>query len=218
MAETIVLEANRRQVIGKHVRRLRRDGVVPGVLYGPEFESLPVQMDEGALRAMLLEAGGSQIIQLKVEGETYNALVRGVQRAPIRGDLLHVDFYRVRMDVKIRTEVPVVLVGDVDAFEKIGGVIIHEMNSVEVECLPGDLPAEIPVEIVSLKEIGDMILASDLPKLPGVTYHNIEPNEVIVTTSYLQRLEVEEEAEAAPEEEEPELIRRRPAEEEEEEV
>ncbi len=126
--------------------------------------------------------------------------------------MLHVDFYRVRMDVAIRTEVPVVLKGSVEAFEKLGGAILHEMNSVLIECLPTDLPAEIPVDISNLKQIGDVILASALPVLPGVTYH-VEPNEVVVTTTYLER--AAEEEVAAPEEEEPELIRRRAEEEEE---
>jgi large subunit ribosomal protein L25 len=215
MAEMLVLEATKRTVIGKHVRHLRRNGIIPGVLYGPEFEPVQVQMPWVELRAALLAAGGSQIIELKVDGEPYTALVRNVQRRPLRSEVLHVDFYRVRMDVAIRTEVPVVLKGSVEAFEKLGGAILHEMNSVLVECLPTDLPAEVPVDISVLKQIGDVILASALPVLPGVTYH-VEPNEVVVTTTYLER--AAEEEVVAPEEAEPELIRRRPEEEEEEEV
>src|SRR3990170_4798059 len=112
MAEMVVLEATKRTVIGKHVRHLRSDGMVPGVLYGPEFEAVQLQMPQIELRAALLAAGGSQIIQLNVDGEPYNALVRNVQRRPVRGELPPVDFYHVRMDVLIRNVVPVVLVGD----------------------------------------------------------------------------------------------------------
>lgn len=214
MAETMVLEATKRQLIGKEVRHLRAEGVIPGVLYGPTFDAIPLQVEWANLRPVLMEAGGSQIIEINLDGERYNALVRQVQRSPIRGDVLHIDFYRVRMDVAIRTEVPIVLVGDVDHLEDLGGVLIHEMTSVEVECLPADLPSEVPVDVSGLREIGDTILASELPELPGVRYH-VDPKDVIVATTYLQRAE-EEEEEVREGAEEPELIRRREEDEDEE--
>lgn len=215
MAETIVLEAARREQTGKEVRHLRAEGIIPGVLYGPTFDAINLQVEWAKLRPVLMEAGGSQIIQINLEGEEYNALVRHVQRAPLRGDVLHIDFYRVRMDVAIRTEVPITLVGNADHLEDLGGVLIHEMNSVEVECLPGDLPAEVQIDISGLAEIGDSILAAALPELPGVTYH-VDPGDVVVATTYLQRAEEEEEEEEEILEEgdEPELIRRREEEEE----
>jgi len=215
MAETIVLEAARREQTGKEVRHLRAEGIIPGVLYGPTFDAINLQVEWAKLRPVLMEAGGSQIIQIKLGGEEYNALVRHVQRAPLRGDVLHIDFYRVRMDVAIRTEVPIALVGNADHLEDLGGVLIHEMNSVEVECLPGDLPAEVQIDISGLAEVGDSILASALPELPGVTYH-VDPGDVVVATTYLQRAEEEEEEEEEILEEgdEPELIRRREEEEE----
>lgn len=215
MAETIVLEAAKREQTGKEVRHLRAEGIIPGVLYGPTFDAINLQVEWAKLRPVLMEAGGSQIIQINLEGEEYNALVRHVQRAPLRGDVLHIDFYRVRMDVAIRTEVPIALVGNADHLEDLGGVLIHEMNSVEVECLPGDLPAEVQIDISGLAEVGDSILASALPELPGVTYH-VDPGDVVVATTYLQRAEEEEEEEEEILEEgdEPELIRRREEEEE----
>ena len=97
MADKIVLEVNRREIEGKGVRQLRRQGVVPGVLYGPTIESIPLQVEWTTLRPVLREAGGSQLIEMSIAGEeTHNALVRSVQRDPIRGDVLHIDFYRVR--------------------------------------------------------------------------------------------------------------------------
>ena len=127
--------------------------------------------------------------------------------------MTHIDFYRVRMDVAIRTEVPIVLEGDLDRFDDMDGTVIHELTSVMVECLPTDLPAAITVDISALKEIGDMILASDLPKLPGVSYL-VNDEDVIVTTAYLRRAaeEAEAEGEGAAE---PELVRRHEEEDEE---
>lgn len=216
MAETIVLQAAKRTVTGKEVRHLRREGIIPGVLYGPGFDALSVQVPWIDLRPVLLEAGGSRVIELMIDGEKYNALVRSVQRTPIRGDVMHIDFYRVQMDVAIRTEVPIVLTGSADAIEDADGVLVHELMTITVECLPSDLPSEIPVDVSGLTEIGQMILVSDLPELPGVTYHDA-PDTVVVTTTYQQRATAEEEEEAAAEAgEEPELIRRQEEDEDEE--
>lgn len=220
MAETIVLQTAKRTVTGKEVRHLRREGIIPGVLYGPGLEPLSLQVPWTDLRSVLLHAGGSRVIELSVDGEKYNALVRSVQRTPIRGDVMHIDFYRVQMDVAIRTEVPVVLTGNADAIEDADGVLVHELMSLTVECLPGDLPSEITVDVSGLTEVGQMILVSDLPELPGVTYHD-GPDTVIVSTTYQQRAteeeEEEEEAVEAEEGEEPELIRRQDEEDEDEE-
>lgn len=206
MAETIVLNAAKRAVTGKEVRHLRREGQIPGVLYGPGIEPVSVQVPWLELRPVLLKAGGTHVIQVSVEGEQYNALIKNVQRAPIRGDVLHVDFYRVRMDVAIRTEVPVVLTGSADAIEDADGVLVHELMSILVECLPGDLPSEITVDVSGLTEIGQMILVSDLPELPGVSYHEA-PETVVVTTTYARAAAEGEEEEAEAEAgEEPELI------------
>jgi large subunit ribosomal protein L25 len=147
MADMIVLEASKRTVTGKEVRHLRAQGLIPGVLYGPEFEALHLQIPWADLRPTLLEVGGSKIIELHIDGETYNALVRDVQRAPLRGDVLHIDFYRVRMDVVIRTEVPIAVSGNTEPIEELGGIVVQEMTSIEVECLPTHLPAQIEVDV-----------------------------------------------------------------------
>ncbi|MBI5959681.1 MAG: 50S ribosomal protein L25 [Chloroflexi bacterium] len=213
MAETIILEASKREVTGKQVKQLRANGVIPGTLYGPTFEPISLQVNGLELRSVLIQAGGSHLIQLSMGGEMHNALVRSVQRDPIRGHVLHVDFYRVRMDVAIRTEIPVITIGDKVALEKAGLILIHEMGTVEIECLPGDLPAEIRIDVSALRTAGDTILAAQLPAFEGVTYH-VDPDAVVVyATSATQREAEEEEAPASVE---PELIRRRPTDEEEE--
>ncbi|HEX3049152.1 MAG TPA: 50S ribosomal protein L25 [Aggregatilineaceae bacterium] len=212
MAERITLEASKRQVTGKAVRHLRSQGIVPGVVYGPTFDNVDIQMVWTDLRQVLMEAGGTQLIELAVDGEKYNTLVRHVQRRPIRGDVMHIDFYRVRMDVAIRTEIPIVLIGEARSLETSGGMLIHEKSTVEVECLPGDLPSEIRVDVSALLQIGDHLLASELPQLPGVTYL-IDPDAVLVTTASIQQYDAAEGEEGAPSE--PELIRGREEEDEE---
>ena len=210
MTETIVLEATKRALAGKEVRHLRGQGVIPGVLYGPAFNALPLQIEWTSLRPVLREAGGSQLIELTVDDEKHNALIRDVQRDPIRGDVLHVDFYRVRMDVAIRTDVPIVLIGDASIIEEAGGVVNLEMNTITVECLPADLPAHIEVDVAQLQEIGDTIVVGALPTLDGVTYMADEAD-AVVSTQYLARPEEEEVIEEEAEFEEgaePELVGR----------
>ncbi len=213
MAQAIVLDATQRTIVGKQVRQLRRQGIVPGVLFGPEFEPINVQMDWPSLRIALRDAGGSSILDLKVDGVSYPALVRNVHRAPITGDVLHVDFYHVRMDVKIRNFVPVVMVGDAKELEDAGGMIMHELNAVEVECFPADLPAHIEVPVNGLKRQGDVITVKDLPAIEGVTYLT-DPDTIVFAASSAVTTEVETEEEVTSVE--PELIRRERAEEEEE--
>ncbi|NDJ75507.1 MAG: 50S ribosomal protein L25 [Chloroflexi bacterium] len=216
MADTITLNVTKREVTGKKVRHLRRQGIIPGVLYGPEFEPIQLQVPWTVLRPTLREAGGSQIVELNIDGEKYNALVREVQRAPLRGNVLHIDFYRVRMDVAVTTDVSITLIGDARTIVEGGGTFTHELTAVQVEALPGDLPPEIQVDLTALQEIGDTILVENLPELPGVTYLN-NPEDVVVSTAYMRAEEVEEEEEEElliDESEEPELIRRREEEEE----
>ncbi len=213
MADLIKLEVERREIEGKEVRHLRRQGIIPGVLYGPTIESIPLQVAWTTLRPVLRSAGASALIQMVIDGdENHNALVRDVQRDPLRGDVLHVDFYRVRMDVLLRTEVPLAMIGSDMVITEQGGIVSQEMNSIEVECLPGNLPAQIEVDLSLLAEVGDSITVSQLPELEGVTLMANE-DDVIISSSYprqaIEEEEEEEELEAEIEEgEEPELIRR----------
>jgi large subunit ribosomal protein L25 len=213
MAQAIVLDATQRTIVGKQVRQLRRQGLVPGVLFGPEFDPINVQMDWTMLRLALRAAGGSSILDLKVDGTSYPVLVRHVHRAPITGDVLHVDFYRVRMDVKIRNYVPLVMTEFARELEEAGGMVMTEMNTVEVECFPADLPSHIEVSVAHLRQQGDAVLVKDLPVLKGVTYL-ADPEATVFTASTAVTVEAEEEVEVASTE--PELIRREREDEEEE--
>lgn len=210
MAEKIVLEASKREVIGKQVRHLRRQGIVPGVIYGPGIESQQVQIPWTVLRPTLRRAGGSSVIELKVDDETYNVLVRDVQRSPLLGEVVHIDFYRVRMDVAIRTEVPIVTTGTDRHITERSASVSQEMNSIEVECLPTVLPSEIQVDLSLLKQVGDSITVGDLPQFEGVIYH-ADPEVTVVSSAYLSLPDEEEEEEEESEfagSSEPELIRR----------
>lgn len=223
MSKLITLEAQPRTVTGKQVKQLRNQELIPGVVYGPHLEhAINIQVPRRSLRTALREAGGTSLIELSLGGEKYNVLAREVQRDVIGGDLLHVDFYAVSLDTRLRVEVPVVFVGEAAIVESGEAILITRANTVEVECLPNAIPEELTLDISRLAEVGDYLTVADLNVPPDVTVLS-DPEEMLVRTEYATALVAEEEAEEEelefePSAEEVEVIRRRREEEEEEEI
>jgi len=162
--EEIELRAQKREVIGKQVKQLRRQGVVPAILYGHRREPLPLQIEERSLRRVLERVGSHHLITLRVgdDNEPRTTLAREVQLDPITHALLHVDFYEVVMTEKITTEVPLVFIGHSPVMEKREGVLVRGLDSVEVECLPSNLIESIEVNLEDLVEMDQSILVGDL--------------------------------------------------------
>jgi large subunit ribosomal protein L25 len=217
--EEITITAQPRTVVGKQVRQLRRDGLVPAVIYGRRTEPIAVQIEDRILRQVLQRVGGNQLIRLQVgeDGARHTVLLREVQRDPIKRQALHVDFYEVLMTERVRTEIPVLLVGESPAIERGDGMLYRGIESVEVECLPGDLIPHIEVDISTLAEVDEGITVGDLQL--GDHFQILSEPEAVLARIISVREEVpEEEAEAAPEAQaEVEVVsRERPAEGEEE--
>jgi large subunit ribosomal protein L25 len=192
MSNQIVLEASKRTVTGKNVKKLRREDIIPAIVYGPESEPLPIQMDRRTLRRVLLEAGGTQLIEIQVGKEKIPTLAREVQRDPLRGDILHVDFYRVSMTRKISAEVPIVLINEPMVVSSGEGILIHAMTTLVVEALPGVLPPHIEIDMSGLTKVGDQLLVGDLI-LPEGCEAMVDESELIVKVDYAMAREVEEE-------------------------
>ncbi|MEA3374853.1 MAG: 50S ribosomal protein L25 [Chloroflexota bacterium] len=188
----VELEAKRRSVLGSKVKRLRREGWVPGVIYGHGFEPVPLKFDKYDLRAVLSQVGGSQLINVKVDDadEVEFALLRDVQRDVITGDLLHVDFYRVMMTETITTEIPLLTTGESPIAERKEGILLHGVSEIEVECLPGDLVDAIEVDLSELTEIGQAISVGDLAVPSGVNVLT-DPDEMIARLVPLEEVELE---------------------------
>ena len=194
--EQVELTAEKRTVTGKHVRQLRRDGWVPGVMYGHGFEPVPLQFEERSLAHILSKVGGSQLVGINVKGDKQPemALVRDVQRDPIRGNFLHVDFYRVRMTERLTAEVPLVVVGESAVIEAGEGILLQGISALEVECLPGDLVDAIEVDLSDLVEIDQGIYVRDLAVPAGIDVLT-DVDEMIVRIVPLEAEEIEEEEE-----------------------
>ncbi len=191
-----VLNVEPRTITGRQVKHVRETGYVPGVLYGQGQEAQPIQFREIDLVRILRGGGFSQLIGLEgLDKKPVNALIKEVQRHPVRRSLLHVDFYKVQMDVKIQTDVPVQMVGESEAV-KGGAVIIHHMDTIPVECLPGDIPGEFIADMSKLETLSDVITVADLP-VPEDVEILAEPNAPVISLTISRKL-----AEDAVEEEE----------------
>jgi large subunit ribosomal protein L25 len=213
--DTIVIKATRRSVTGKHVKNLRRQGLLPAVLYGHNFESVPIVLDAHSTAQILSGLSASTIINVELEGEQHAALVREKQRDYLKNRLLHLDFQVVSLTEKIRAAVNITLTGTAPAVREMNAVLVSNLNTVMVEALPRDLPETISVDISSLKVIGDAIHIRDL-EVPATVEILADMDEMVVVATGVAA-EEEEEVEEVAEETEPEVLERGKKEEDEEE-
>jgi len=199
--ERVELKAEKRTVLGKKVKRLRREGIIPAVLYGHKIESMPLQVEERELRRVLSQAGEHRLIELKIgrSRKPHMVLARDVQWDVITGRPLHVDFYAVVMTEKITTAVPLVLVGEAPATEHGDVVLLQNLDEVEIECLPSDLIEAIEVDVSGLEEVDQAIYVRDL-QLPPAVEILTDPDEIVARVGWAAPEEVKEEVPEAPEE------------------
>jgi large subunit ribosomal protein L25 len=190
--DKIELNAAPRKVIGKQVKALRRAGLVPANLYGRSVEPASLQIDARTLSRVLMQAGQSRLITLKVEGrEPVQALAREIQREPITGTLYHIDLFAVSMTERIKLDVRIILVGESPAVQRGEGVLVHALNTVQIECLPGDLIDSIRLDISGLDKVDAHYAVKDLPVSAGVQIL-ADPDETVVRVTLVREEKVEE--------------------------
>ena len=223
MAE-IVINATNRADRGKNAaRRLRRKGLVPGVVYGGKGENLSVAVDPKALQRVLRsEAGRNAILKLSIadHGST-NAILKNWQVDPVKESFLHADFYRIAMDVAIRVTVPIHVVGEARGVKVDAGILELVIREIEVECLPGDIPERIDLDVADLG-INQSLRVSDVP-MPAKVKVLQAADQVVVHVVAVKEEEAAPAAAAAPAAEgeaaatgaEPEVIKKGKKEEEE---
>jgi large subunit ribosomal protein L25 len=172
MAKQVKLSATRRTGTGRSaVRKIKAQGGVPAVIYGGKNKPEPLQVSKRDISLLLSHASGENIlVELEIDGETAGrlALMQEVQHAPLGGDILHVDFHAVSMDEMIEAVVPLEPTGIAEGVKTFGGLLEQNLRSLEIECLPRDLPDVITVDVSRLN-IGDSIHVRELPLPPGVT-------------------------------------------------
>jgi large subunit ribosomal protein L25 len=201
--DDLKLVADRRELTGRKVGQLRRQGLVPVVVYGNVKQPVNLQVDIKQLERMLHAGGDTRVVEVTVNGGgLHNVLVKNVQREPVGHRLLHADFYAVNMSEKQRVTVPLVTTGKPTGM--MTGVMVLKLHeSIHIEALPADIPGEIEVDI-SPMTMERPITIADLPQVKGVSYVD-DPEEVLFNLQ-LTREEVAEEAAAA--EVEPEVVKK----------
>ena len=187
--DTDTLELTSRSAEGsRSARRLRRTGQVPGVIYGGDGDAVPFAVDALTLRNTLAHAGA--LLEVTIgSGQTENVVVKELQRHPVRGDIIHADLLRVRMDVAIQTPVVLELVGSDEApGTSEGGVLAQETRELTIEALPGDIPESIQHDVSGM-ELNDTLHLSDITAPQGITF--VDDPETVIASLSLPRLEVE---------------------------
>jgi large subunit ribosomal protein L25 len=161
--ERVVLKATKRDVAGKQVKALRREGKLPAVIYGRHTEPINIVLDTHVATMTLAKATSSTLVTLEVDGTEYPALVREKQRDFIKNRLLHVDFLAVSLTEKLRATVSLNFIGVSAAVKDFNAVFVHNLEQFHVECLPVDLPQRIEVDIAPLARVGDVLRVRDVP-------------------------------------------------------
>lgn len=192
--EKVVLKAEKRGVVGKQVKAMRREGKLPAVIYGRHTEPINVFLDAHTASLALGRITSSSLVTIDVNGTEYPALVREKQRDYIKNKLLHVDFLAVSLDEKLRARVSVNFVGVSAAVKDHGAVLVHNLEQLQVESLPGDLPERIEVDISTLVKISDGIRVKDVIVSDKVRL--LDDPETMVAVATMPK--VEEEAVVAP--------------------
>ena len=202
LMEIPVIKAQLRTKEGKSsTKKVRKEGNIPSVLYGMKEETVSLKMDAKTFAKMLSHLEGKHpIVKLEIEGDAHldsPAIIKEIQRDPVSNSIIHVDFQKIRLDQKIHTSVPVILVGQSEGV-KMGGVLDHQLRELEIECLALQIPVHIEIDVTNLT-LGHSIHVADITPPEGVNILT-DSDRVVVSIHVPRTLE----AKAATEEEKPE--------------
>lgn len=203
--KTYDLTVERREIIGKKTKQLRRQELVPAVVYGHRVDAESIQVPRKDLERVYLRAGSNSLIDLKIGegGAARKVFIHNVQRNPVTHGLTHVDFLAVNLREEMTTSVPLVLTGESPAVERGEGILLQALDHVQVRALPMDLPSTLEVDISGLEELDQAIHVSDLQVPANVALLTPE-DELVAKVTALRAEEVEEAPEEAAEGEEAE--------------
>jgi large subunit ribosomal protein L25 len=194
MPTQLELSAEPRSVYGKHVKRLRRQGIVPANIYG-HGASRAIQAPVRSLERLLAQGGRTGVVAIAFDGRSETALLKTLQRDPRSGQILHIDFQAVSMEEQVTSVVPVRFVGESIAVTKLDGVMTHPRSELHVAARAVDLPDVIEVDVSAITELHGAIHISNLPT--SGTYQIVDPPDEVLAIVLPPKREVEEEVEAA---------------------
>ncbi len=202
--DRLSLQAEERKILGKKVKKLRKNGQLPGHVFGKGLETESVSVDGKTFLKTFAEAGETGLIDLKIGAEKVRpVLVRGVQYDPVSGQPIHIDFYQVNLSQKVKVPVPLVLIGEQPESVHLGEtIVLQTLNEVEVEALPADLVEKIEVDITALKNIDDAITVGQLNFDRSKLTVSVSAEDIVVklapaVTAEMEKLMEEQAAETA---------------------
>jgi large subunit ribosomal protein L25 len=188
------LKVEKRKVLGKQVKKLRREGILPCNIYGKGIKSTAVQVPQADFDAVYKEAGETGLVDVELDGKLTPVLIHNMQK-DFRGNVLHADFFQVNLKEKVKTMVPLQIIGEPKAVLDKVGLLMNILSEVEVEALPEELPENIEVNVEHLANIDEQVTVADLKVPAGVTVLT-EPEQVISKIGELVTKEAQEEAAA----------------------
>ena len=156
------LKADKRTITGRKVKNLRNEGILPANIFGKKVKSISVQVEKSSFESTFKDAGETGIIELSLGKETRPVLVHGVQIDPVTDEPIHVDFFQVNLKEKVTANVPLELIGEAPAEKQKLGTLVQQLDEIEVEALPTDLPDKYELDVSDLKEVDDMLTVADL--------------------------------------------------------
>ena len=188
-AHTLKLE--RREVTGKKVKRLRRAGIIPAHVYGADIQPASLQVEERELNRLLPQVGANIPVSVEYDGQDGENIcfVREVQRHPVSDEIIHVDFMRVDVTRAVSAEVPLALIGTSAAVAQMAGTMLQSLQTLLIEALPMNMPAEIPVDISVLTDLDSSLSVRDITVPGDVTVLN-DPDDAVIRVA-APRLEAE---------------------------
>ena len=188
------LTLDAREAQGKANKRLRREGIVPGVVYGKGEGSTNVQVDAKTFETLYRAAGRTSVVKFRLPGHSRatSGFIKSVQRHPLSGAAIHVDYYLVNLNVEMEVEVPLAFTGEAPAVEETGGTLLHNLSSLRVKALPNDIPHEVSVDVSVLKSLDVAIHVRDL-SLNRDLVQVLTDGETLVATVVPPRVEEEPE-------------------------
>ncbi len=199
MAEQAKLQVQKRTVLGKAVKQLRRQGVIPANLTGRHSEPTAIQVDRTALERFMKDNGRTTLIKMAIPGTAeQTAMIAHVQREPVSGKIQHVDFMQIEMNQPMKVRVPIHVEGESPAVKSGDGILLHLRNDIEVEALPADLPESLTIDVSGLEKVDDAVYLRDLKLPPRVQHVHMSPDEPLIKVVVTRAAIEEAAAEAAP--------------------
>ncbi len=188
--EKVILEAENRELIGKKVKLVRREGKIPAIIYGKDFDATPISLDLRNTTNTLSKVSSSTILTIKLGSKELPTLVRDIQKDFIKNTILHIDFLAVSATEKLRTTVSITVSGEAPVLEEFDALIVTGIEGIEVECLPQDLPETIEVDVSEISELGQAIYVKDIVVPSGVDFLT-DPEELVVVASAIKAAVIE---------------------------